>query len=989
MRLEKYYENPQILHMGTTEPRAYYLPESLGKKSSMQMLSGEWEFAFYNSTYEVPEEFYRSESEIKWMHVQVPACWQYYGVDAHQYINMAYPIPYNPPFVPIENPCGAYRKVFSLYTEEKVYLNFEGVDSCFYVWVNGAFVGYSQVSHATSEFDITEYVKKGENVLAVLVLKWCDGTYLEDQDKFRMSGIFRDVYLLTRPKDHIRDLKIEAILEDDFLSGRIDISGDYVGSPKGMEVSVLAPDGKRYYGQSLPGDKCEIIIEHPMLWNPEYPKLYEVEIVCGQERILEQAGFRKIEIIDAVVYINKQPIKMRGVNRHDSDPKTGYTISREQAIKDLNLMKKHNINTIRTSHYPNAPWFPKLCDNYGFFLISENDLEAHGSVCFYGREEEDYMKQMSETVENPIFEEAIIDRTRQNVTRDKNRPCIIMWSLGNESGMSTAIEEAGKWVKGYDKTRMLHYESIFQEETYKQDVSMLDVYSRMYHALDDIKKYLALGDRRPYMLCEYSHAMGNGPGDYEDYMELFLKESRILGGCIWEWADHAIYHGTAPNGKERYLYGGDFLEQEHDSNFCVDGMVFPDRTISSSLREYKNVIRPVRAELNDVEQMTVRLTNWFDFSNLKDAVSLCYELVCDGKLMEEGELEPISHEPRETKLYHIPCHIPIKADIVTLRLIYRSTGALHMREIGEEFGFDQFILKEEYSFHEPVIGEGKMVWEEDERYLRIEGKEFSYCFDKFYGEFISLVYDNAEYLQKPMEYNFTRAETDNDMYSKVEWKKAGYHHMKNRMMQIEVKSEHNSCVLSCVQEFAPLRQKTCVTLKSVWTVYSDGQIEVKASGKRNMKMPWLPRMGMRLFLDKEFEEVNYLGYGPFDSYLDKHRCSWFGRFKSQVRKMHEDHIRPQENGSHFHTYEIELGAKNGRCMKICAINPISFQVSHYTKEQLQGAKHNFELEESDYTILCLDYKMSGIGSGSCGYEPAEKYRMQEEEFEYQMRWEFQ
>lgn len=987
MKLEQYYENPEILHLGTEEPRAYYLPEDLQGKSRQRLLNGEWDFAFYPSTYEVPGEFYMPGKMIDSRKVQVPACWQYYGVDSHQYINQKYPIPYDPPFVPAENPCGTYRKTFIAEKKEneKIYLNFEGVDSCFYVWVNGVFVGYSQVSHAASEFDITEQTVNGENLLAVLVLKWCDGTYLEDQDKLRMSGIFRDVYLLIRPENHIRDYRITAVWEKDGSYGCVKFSHDCTGKGPEVRINIFDRNGILCVEGQTEDGVCELHISEPQLWNPENPYLYSAEIVCGQERIWEKIGFRKIEVKDAVVYLNGMPIKMRGVNRHDSDPETGYTISKEHAKRDLELMKAYNINTIRTSHYPNAPWFPQLCDEYGFMVVSESDMESHGSV-FIDTQEEDFMKRLSYTVENPMFAKAIMDRTRLNVIRDKNRPSIVMWSLGNESGMSPAIEDAGRWARAYDPTRLVHYESIQQNDKFSQDVSMLDVYSRMYHDLDGIREYLATNDRRPYFLCEYSHAMGNGPGDIEDYMKLFLSEPRILGGCIWEWCDHAVYAGTAENGKKKYMYGGDFGEIEHDGNFCVDGLVFPDRTVSSGLKEYKNVIRPVRAKLLDASEGIVSLTNWLDFTALENALDIKYELSCDGKIIEEGEVPVIHHLPKETKEYYISYHMPSEGSVVCLRLKYISNGKLHMHKKGEEMGFDQLFLREEYRMLQPEPKKSELLWEEDERYLQVYGENFSYRFDKSYGIWMSLVHNEKEYLQKPVEYNFTRAETDNDICMKAQWENAVYHHITNRVKEIVVRQEKNTCVISVCQVFCPLHREKCLELNSEWKVYPDGSIEVKADGIRNILMPWLPRMGMQMFLDKEFEKVEYLGQGPSDAYLDKHHASWFGRFQDDVSAMHEDHIRPQENGSHCHTYEIKVENDKGRYVQISSENPISFQVSHYTQEQLRETRHNFELEESPYTILCVDYKMSGIGSGSCGYAPANEYRLEEEKISYHMLW---
>lgn len=986
MKLEKYYEDPESLHIGTEEPRAYYIPEDLTGNSRQKLLSGVWEFAFYPSPYEVPEDFCRLEKPEGFRCVQVPACWQYYGVDSHQYINQKYPIPYDPPFVPAENPCGAYRKNFFLEKKdgERAYLNFDGVDSCFYVWVNGTFIGYSQVSHAVSEFDITDAATDGENLLAVLVLKWCNGTYLEDQDKFRMSGIFRDVYLLVRPENHIRDFRIESIPEEGYKNGTIRITWDCKGERSGVTVRVRDKEGNLCAEKEARGAVCELSVRNIHLWNPENPYLYSLEILCGQERIVERTGFRKIEIRDAVVYFNGVPVKLRGVNRHDSDPETGYTINREQAETDLRLMKAHNINAIRTSHYPGAPWFTGLCDEYGFMVISESDLEAHGSV-FIAGEEEDAMKRMSLTVENPVFAEAILDRTRLNVIQNKNRPCIIMWSLGNESGYSKTLEETGRWVKQYDPTRLLHYESIQQNEKYEQDVSMLDVYSRMYHDLDGIREYLAANDRRPYFLCEYSHAMGNGPGDLESYMKLFLEEPRIFGGCIWEWCDHAVYDGVAENGKKKYLYGGDFDEEEHDKNFCVDGLVFPDRTVSSSLREYKNIIRPVRAELSE-DHAALFLKNMMDFTALEDALDIRYELSVDGVVRKEGEIPVTHHGAGERKEYSLPCQIPEDGRIVCLRLVYITNGKMHLRGKGEEMGFDQLILREEYRMDIPDSKGGELFFTEDERYAEIRGKDFSYRFDKFTGTFISLCRNGEEYLERPMEYNFTRAETDNDMCMSKAWEEAGYHHIKTKVYEVQVSREKDPCVITCRQGFCPLHRERCLELKSEWTIYPDGSIEVRAEGSRNTKMPWLPRMGIRLFLDKRFEKVSYLGKGPGDAYPDKQHASWFGGFKDTVSAMHEDHIKPQENGSHCHTYEVQVREENGKHIKICSEYPMSFQISHYTQEHLRQTKHNFELEESPYTVLCVDYKMSGLGSGSCGYAPAAVYRLEEEKLSYHFLW---
>ncbi len=546
------------------------------------------------------------------------AVWQNYGYDTHQYVCNYYPFPYCPPFVPKENPSGAYVHVFSLSEEalkNRQYLNFEGVDSCFYVWVNGNFAGYSQVAHSTSEFDITDLVCAGENRLAVLVLKWCDGSYLEDQDKFRMSGIFRDVYLLERPAQHIRDLTIRTFLTEDLKSGELHVELEYLNEmmPAHLRGILETPEGETLAEIEGKGDRLQFTVKNPVLWNAEQPKLYTLKLVSDEETIIQRIGFRQIEIEKSVVLLNQVPIKIRGVNRHDSDPVTGAAIDREQAVRDLHLMKQHNVNAIRTSHYPNAPWFMELCDEYGFYVLDEADLESHGAAEKYGGSCDG---TYGDIVQNPVFSAAVMDRVQRCVIRDKNRTCVIIWSLGNEAGYGPSMEVAARWVKTFDPSRLLQYEgSIWETGGHSNDVSMLDLYTRMYDSVEGIEEYLKKPEwNKPYMLIEYAHAMGNGPGDLEDYQKVFEANPRILGGFVWEWCDHAVYMGKTANGRDNYSYGGDFGEELHDDNFCVDGLVFPDRTPHNGLKEFKNVHRPVRAVLTDQVNGVVELENKMDFS---------------------------------------------------------------------------------------------------------------------------------------------------------------------------------------------------------------------------------------------------------------------------------------------------------------------------------------------------------------------------------------
>lgn len=651
LELMPYYQNPEVLHLGTMSNRSYYIPQdqkevstdtlkiSVFRESSrVKVLNGTWDFKLYQSPFEI-EDFTNDEDNITYDSIRVPGCWQTQGYDYNQYTNVKYPFPYDPPYVPNENPTGLYHQKFHLSKEQKQYqqfLNFEGVDSCFYLYVNKTFVGYSQVSHSTSEFDITPFTVEGQNELHVIVLKWCDGSYLEDQDKFRMSGIFRDVYLMFRPENYVWDYNIRTSLSNENSKAKIEVFIMNQGQLKNPHYQLLNSEGIVLWEQYTKDTSFQFEVSNPILWNAETPYLYTFLISTEEEVIVQQLGIREVSISEGVLLINGKPIKLKGVNRHDMDPVTGFTISYEQAKKDMTLMKEHNINAIRTSHYPNAPWFPILCNEYGFYVIAEADLEAHGAVSFYGG---GYDKTYGDIVQRPMFYEAILDRNERNLMRDKNNPSIFMWSMGNEAGYSKAFEDTGRYLKELDPTRLVHYEgSIHETGGHKNDTSMIDVFSRMYASVDEIRDYLSKPNKKPFVLCEFIHAMGNGPGDIEDYLSLFYETDRIAGGFVWEWSDHGIYMGKTEEGIKKYYYGDDFDIYPNDSNFCVDGLTSPDRIPHQGLLEYKNAIRPIRAALKSaIYPYEVTLINCLDFTNAKDLVELNIELLKNGEVVETKE----------------------------------------------------------------------------------------------------------------------------------------------------------------------------------------------------------------------------------------------------------------------------------------------------------------------------------------------------------------
>ena len=1003
MLVPRFYEDLNVMHDKTMPARTYYIPASVRmndlvehreRSDRFQLLNGEWKFQYYNSIYDVTESFYEKGYDVSGFdQVTVPGVWQMDGYDTHQYTNIRYPFPFDPPYVPQDIPCGAYVHNFEYHREEKAskaFLNFEGVDSCFYVWVNGAYAGYSQVPHATSEFDVTDLLNEGENTLAVLVLKWCDGSYLEDQDKFRMSGIFRDVYLLKRPEKTIRDYYITTDVEKDRVVVKLDM---HFAEPVETKVTIEDKYGAVVArGETAENGVLELTVLNPVLWNAENPYLYQVILTMPDEVIVDRIGFRTIEIKDKVVCFNGEKIKFRGVNRHDSDPETGFVISIQQIKKDLMLMKQHNFNAIRSSHYPNAPQFYQMCDEYGFMVIDEADIEAHGPFMLYRKEDTDqnrFHRWNEKIADDPAWEKAIVDRVQLMVQRDKNRPSIVMWSMGNESAYGCNFEKALAWTKKFDPARITQYESArYRNYDITYDYDNLDLYSRMYPSLQEIEDYLKKDGSKPFLLVEYCHSMGNGPGDFEDYFQMIHKDDRMCGGFVWEWCDHAIAHGTAENGKTRYYYGGDHGETIHDGNFCMDGLVYPDRTPHTGLLEYKNVYRPVRIVSYDQENGQMVLHNYMDFDDLKDYVDIFYEMTQDGLTVEKGKLANVVASPHSDAEVELKLQVPNTGKIY-LKLIYWLKKEMPLLEQGYELGFDEMKLANEDDRNRQAVkwleqekGIGTIAVKENDKQIVLQAKDFTYVLDKRTGLFENMQFAGRSYINHPMEFNIWRAPTDNDMYIKLEWKKAHYDAAYTRAYRIEVlQNKHGVLIMEHLAVVADTVQKI-LDVEMTWKINGDGKIEAVIEAVKDKEFPDLPRFGIRMFLNKKMDEITYFGMGPQESYRDKHQASCHGLFRSKVAQMHEDYIRPQENGSHYDCDYVEL--TNGQC-GIAAVskNPFSFNASVYTQEELERVSHNYELKESDSTVFCMDYAMNGIGSNSCGPDVMDKYRFDEEAFQFQ------
>ena len=1003
MIVPRYYENLSVLHENTMPARAYYIPasrrmdnlvEHREESDRMQLLNGTWKFQYFNSIYDIQDSFFEKNYDTEnFDEIQIPSVWQMAGYDTHQYTNIRYPFPFDPPYVPQDIPCGAYVHTFEYSRDEKApksFLNFEGVDSCFYVWINGSYIGYSQVSHMTSEFDVTDVLQDGTNTVAVLVMKWCDGSYLEDQDKFRMSGIFRDVYILKRPKQAISDYHIKTRIED--MLAKVEIEMKFY-SPLNVKISIEDRNGAVVALGSIAEEGTAVLeIASPELWNTENPYLYKLILETENEVIVDHIALRKIEIKDQVIYLNGQKIKFRGVNRHDSDPVTGFTISLEQLTTDLTLMKQHNFNAIRSSHYPNAPFFYEMCDKYGFMVIDEADIEAHGPFMIYRKEDTDYnrFKRWNEKIaDDPVWEEAIVDRVKLMVERDKNRFCIVMWSMGNESAYGCNFEKALEWTKNFDPDRITQYESARYrnyDETY--DYSNLDVYSRMYPALSEIQEYLDKDGSKPFLLVEYCHSMGNGPGDFEDYFQMIQDNDKMCGGFVWEWCDHAIAHGTAENGKTIYAYGGDHGEEIHDGNFCMDGLVYPDRTVHTGLLEYKNVYRPARVISYDKESGELVLHNYMDFDNLKDYVKISYELTQDGLLIGKGKLAEVSVVPHSEGKTNLQVNVPENGKCY-LKLTYHLKKEMPLLEEDYILGFDEIEVSQKDAkcqlaekWVEKTVTDSELQVSEDDTQIHIKGREFAYTIDKRTALFTEMKFAGREYLNHPMELNIWRAPTDNDMYIKSEWKKAHYDKAYTRAYTTEVvQGKHGVKITSHASVVAETVQKI-LDVTITWKIEAAGKIDADIAVTKDDEFPDLPRFGVRMFLDKKLSAVRYFGMGPQESYCDKHQAASHGLYRADVGDLHEDYIRPQENGSHYDCEYVELN--NSRYGIVAsAEKAFSFNASYYTQEELEKKTHNYELIESDSVVFCVDYALNGIGSNSCGPVVLDQYRFDDVLFRFQ------
>lgn len=982
---ERYYRQLENLHIGCEAPRAYFVPFNCERDAASERensklffsLNGEWDFAFFENVeeLEIEDENFTS-AVVCGDKIDVPSCWQLYpdrGYDVPNYINQDYPYPVDPPYLPDVIPCGFYRRTVKYNKKDgkEYFINFEGVSSCFYLWVNGSFIGYSQVSHCTSELNITDSLVSGDNKFEILVVKHCDGSYMEDQDFFRLSGIFRDVYILERDRIHIRDIFIDCNVDENLSSASIDITADLTGKAE-AEYKLTCPCGKTI-SVIKAGEKAEIRIENPVLWNAENPQLYTLTVNCGSEWISFPLAVRRIEIKDKCLLLNGQKIKLRGINRHDSHPETGYVVSVEHMMNDLKLMKCANVNTIRTSHYPNDPRFLEMCDRLGFMIIDEADLESHGMGYNYGDWYWDYWAHLT-TV--PEWREACVDRARRLFERDKNHGCVIMWSLGNESGCGENHRHMAAYIRSRLPKAIIHYENArieYQERLGADFTDISDVESRMYASLDYLEEYLNDPKMtKPFFYCEYVAAWSTG--DIPLHWDKFEDYDNYCGGCVWEWTDHAVNIGTAES--PRYRYGGDFGDYPNDYIYCVDGLVYPDRRPRPGFYDMKITYQPFDVKYNDGK---ITVMNKRYFTALSD-IDIEWTLERNGKPVSGGKLGSADIAPREKKEYTLFENNNFDR-FTTLILRFTQNTDTPWAEKGYEVGHVQFILSDD-KIEIETDKKSDLALNETRTKINISCGETKYIYDKITGRIIS-VNNGKELLKKPLSFNISRSYHPSNG-TQGQWKRARYEKAVQKTYSTEILEASSSKIIILSKiSFAAAAMPPALWADVIYT-FDREKLNISVKADVTERAPALPRFGLHIVMPKSFENMKYIGYGPVETYCDRFRSQMISEYETTAAENFEHYIKPVECSAHYKTKiaEITDSDGNGFVFADTSREGFLFNAKHYSDEQLLETQHDDELYELNETIVSVDYKMHADCPDFANLEPWRTFDEKEFEFSF-------
>lgn len=978
------------------------------ESGNFRLLNGQWKFAYYGSPFYVPDECVQETyDDGGWDTMPVPGHWQLNGYDSPHYNDAIALFPIlDDPGIQADDPTGVYRHVFHEEKQEdrEYILRFDGVESAYHVWLNGIFIGYSQGSRNTAEFDVTEALRSGENVLAVKVYKFCDGSYLENQDMWWFAGIIRDVSLIRRPKVHMLDCRIisellpkqqdthTCCLEE--TKGRLKLEAVLENHTEDEAVITIETelfDGEQVIYQNIrkicsKKGETEYLTETELdavrPWSAEQPALYRLVITLKREEEVvesygEWVGFRNICLKDGLFWVNGRAIKLKGVNRHDWNEKTGRCITKEDMLADLYLMKQNNINAVRTSHYPPHPDFLDLCDRLGFYVMEEADLECNQMA---------YTKNMNRLSDDTLWEESYVDRAERMVRRDKNHPSILFWSLGNESGFGSSFVASGRFIKSYDPTRLVHYEE-------DRDASIADVYSTMYtrhKALEDLGRDVT--KKKPHVVCEYAHAMGNGPGGLKEYWEIFERYPRLQGGFIWEWIDHGIKKCDS-DGEGCYTYGGDYGDYPNSGAFCCDGLVQADRRLTPAILQVKKVMEPVTFSGFDRNTGEITVHNKYDFTDLSQLegtfrIHTLQETLLEGKTDLTGTAP---HESRRIGLYD-PKDIEDWTETQDIWL----TISVRWRE-KQEWSQEEHC---EAAFHQECIREGKAErpktsgTEDTEAgglhitekcgTIYIEGKNFTVEFDRVHGYLSGYTLNGERLVRKGLGLNFWRAPVDNDKNAAEIWEKAMLKSMTNMVEKVTVREREQMVSISVSQIYAPITLDWKVIVHAEYSVMADGLVTVKYSGvPTGVQLPEsFPRIGMRFELDKACEQAVWYGRGPLETYRDCKEGNPVGCWEKQVEEFYFPYVVPQETGNHEDTRWAAFLTESGNGICVASEEVFSFGALHYTQEDLTQASHTNELHRTEHIQLSVDYAQHGLGSASWGAECLEKDRLHPEPFAF-------
>lgn len=1000
----KTWENHQIDGINRMPARAHFLTFPSKEKAllnnnrythAFKNLNGVWKFMFLDAPEYSPEGFFNSDFDVTKMDdITVPGNWQLQGYGKMHYSDLWYNFPINPPYVPTENPTGIYKRTFFVeesYRDKKIIIRFCGVDSAYHLWINGKEVGYSKVARNESEFDITDIIRVGEeNDVTVRVYQWSDGTYLEDQDMWWESGIFRDVELIGVPKDGINDYKVIADLDDEYKNGIFKVEA-FLRTTKEVNVTFELVDAgeNTVFTKTVVAKEGKACIDEVIAdvnhWTAETPYLYKLFMTVeddGQivEVIPQNVGFRNIRLNGETFLVNGVAIKFKGVNRHDYSPQNGRVVSREEIEKDIILMKQFNINAIRTSHYPNSYYLYDLCDEYGMYLIAETDLECHGF---------ELTGDYKWITDDPSWELAYVSRMTRMIERDKNHPAIIFWSLGNESAFGCNFRKMTDVAHEMDPTRLVHYEGDF-------DVESADVYSTMYTWIENPKKPYLMKDiieksKKPHVHCEYCHAMGNGPGNLKDYQDLVYAHDKLQGGFVWEWFDHGIEFFTE-SGEKYYRYGGDFGDDPSNKDFCIDGLIMPDRTPSPGLYEYKKVIEPITTTAVDIQKGIINLLSRYDFANL-DRFNLVYKVMEDDVILQTGFMAVPSIEARANKDITLPYDlsaIKVKPGAhYYVNISYQLREDTSYASSGHELATAQFELP---LYKEGIVvrPEGILNVEKEHTTLHVKGANFSLDFNLVNGNLMNIVRDGMQVLSKGPRLTLWRAPISNDMEIIDKLKKVYFLHLEHEVvMNIDYHMEGNILKVEVDTINSTTNSAWHFKTKYVYTVCPSGDIlidvEGTPSGRVDLAPDMLPRIGVSMHLDKSMEHVRYFGMGPGENYADSKEAAQMGLYANTVDGLFTNYVIPQENGNHMGCKWVSMTNDRGMGLLASTEGDFNFSASWYEDKDLDDAKHTCDLVKRDYIVFNVDYKQNALGTNSCGQWQLDKYRAKFEDFKLSFR----